>query len=152
MASTLPSVCCHISGPVVSKCALRLAVLSNYKETLALLARKIDALKFITVWVATWFVHMALSILSACLLAWKKTVVDPNLKRWQLLIEKRLSNRQENVPVYLMIVIARIIKCHCWYWPHIRAKNSQHVYFLLNDKSCVYTAVIIFHHAYTHDY
>ena len=28
-ASTLPSVCCHISGPVVSKCALLLDILSN---------------------------------------------------------------------------------------------------------------------------
>ena len=32
IASTLPCVCSHISGPVVSKCALLLAVLSNYVQ------------------------------------------------------------------------------------------------------------------------
>ena len=31
-ASTLPSVCCQISGPVVSKCALLLDMLSNWKN------------------------------------------------------------------------------------------------------------------------
>lgn len=29
-ALILPSVCCHISGPVISKCALLLDMLSNY--------------------------------------------------------------------------------------------------------------------------
>ena len=47
-ADTAPLVCSHISGPVVSMCALRLAVLSN------------------------WLVHIALSIPSAYLLACQK--------------------------------------------------------------------------------
>ena len=42
IASTLPWVCSQISGPVVSMCALRFAVLSNYslKNAPALLMRK----------------------------------------------------------------------------------------------------------------